>query len=233
VVEKDLDIDTKYITYRIDSKTRAKFVDFFNDKYSIFTESDVNRMLALQYIMTLLATVCEKNYFDRNSKVKDYIINYYDEFVNAGEVEQNLKSVIDFIDSLSLEASSFWLSKTNLFTLMCELFAFERKVIDPTIFKNKLLVVESGYKVNTLVESMKDSDTFQLFQQDFVRKAGKVTSEEIKAFTEMPQPEQRQFLKYFEYSREGVNNKAVREFRGLFIRNLIVESLTLGDKKPQ
>lgn len=72
-----------------------------------FDENDLKRMLALQYIMTLIATIVENKYFRRNDKVQFYIELYNEEFVDASIIDNRLLATITFIDSLNLSGKIF------------------------------------------------------------------------------------------------------------------------------
>lgn len=60
-------------------------------------------MLALQYMMTLTATLIENKYFRRNDKVQHYIEIYNDEFVDASIIDNSLLNTTSFINSLDLD----------------------------------------------------------------------------------------------------------------------------------
>lgn len=199
MIEDDLTISYDLINYRLSNDARKFMLEFFHRKYRVFTENDVNRMLALQYILTLLATLCEGVYFNRNNKVQEYIEKYYEEFIDAGELEHGLMKTLSFIDGLALSHQSFWFNKANMFTLIVELYKFDVGNINKELFSQKLVDLEMQYVgysfagVNNLFYNSDD------------------VSPEV--------------VRYFEFAREGVNNKSARDYRGDFISRIIAENI--------
>ncbi|MGP8329754.1 MAG: DUF262 domain-containing protein [Methanosarcinaceae archaeon] len=194
IIEEDLAIDNSLLTFVMKKEARKAFLEFFHKK-NVFTESDNSRMLSLQYILTMVATIVKESYFRRNDEVQSYIELYNDEFENASEVTEQLLSVIRFIDRLGFENDSFWYNKANVFTLIVELYKYEISSIDPDIFKGKLVKFEERYKAYSTKEGQNKDDEFDL---DSVR--------------------------YFGFAREAVNEKSAREHRGKMLTKFIVES---------
>lgn len=195
MIETDLDIDLTLINYTLIAQNREKFLGFFHSKYSVFSENDINRMLALQFVLTLLATVCEGEYFRRNDKVQDYIESYYEEFADAGEVEFNLIRAVEFIDSIMLSPNSYWFNKANVFSLIVECCKYDTSSVNRDILRQELERLEVESKQYLLAQT----EISQINQSKIDNDA----------------------TKYFEYAREGVNDKPIREFRGLFIKKLL------------
>lgn len=194
LVEEDLDIDLGIINYTIEDDNRIRFLNFFHTKNKVFTENDVSRMFALQYVLTLLATIIEGNYFRRNDKVQDYIESYYEEFTDAGIIEVKLLETLEFIDLLELSDKSYWFNKANLFTLVIELYKFETVTIDGVKLKAELDDIED--------KSLEYNRALKL-------------SEPIELDSRL--------VKYFEFAREAVNETTAREYRGELIREKILE----------
>jgi len=196
IVEKDLDVDTSLISYKILPENRQSFLDFFHDKYKIFSENDINRMLALQYVLTLLATICDGEYFARNNKTQFYIQNYFEEFVNAGEIELGLLNTIKFIDSINLHSSSYWFNKSNIFTLVVEIYKTDTTSIDTATLKRTLDDLE--HQNNQYLLSQMDGSDANLQQEN---------------------------TRYFDLAKEAVNDKPSRDYRGQFISNILIKSM--------
>lgn len=195
IVEIDFDNDgTQYI---IDTENRKSFLDFFHgedENDSVFSNVDKSRMLAMQYIMTLIATVDIGEYFNRNDKVDYYIKTFNDAFPQANELEEQLASIINFIISLKLERKYRWLSKANLFTLIVELSKIDLSKINSIRFAHFLTDLDYRAALNDL--GLTDETT-------------KLTPTEQR---------------YLDNAREAVNQKQTREFRGEFIQNLLDRS---------
>lgn len=195
MVEKELDIDITLINYSLLPENRRNFLEFFHDKYNIFSENDINRMLALQFILTMLATICEGKYFRRNDKVQDYIEKYYEEFIDAGEIEVELIKTINFIDSIGLNCNSYWFNKANIFTLIIECYKYDVQAIDILSLKDKL-------------EQLNHENNLYLLSQS--------EGEETKIPSDT--------LRYFDHAKEAVNDEKIREYRGSFIFNILQNS---------
>jgi len=204
IIEEELDVDTELIEYVINQENRKSFLNFFHQKYKIFTEYDNSRMLSLQYILTLLATICQREYFQRNNLVQKYIELYYDEFRDASEIESSLLNVLRFIDSLNFDKRSYWFNKANIFTLICELYKYDCNEIDKEKFKESLIKFEELYRKYTIDE----------LAEELVEDA---VIDEPDIFSEKE-------IRYFEYAREAVNEKAAREYRGSIIKEFIQSS---------
>jgi len=101
----------------VDEKVRVLVNDFFiNNK--VFTDNDMKRMNNLQYVMALVSTLIESDYFSRNLKVMGYIEKYNSDFDRQDIIENKITTAIDLYNSLDLGIGSYWFSRTNVFTLI-------------------------------------------------------------------------------------------------------------------
>lgn len=191
LIEEELAVDQSLLTYIVDADGRKLYLEFFHGK-NIFTENDNNRMLSLQYILTLIATIVKGDYFRRNDESQQYIELYNDEFDIASDVDSQLRLIIKLIESWDLDSSSYWYNKANIFTLITELYKYDVARIDAANLKELLVQLEGKYK-------------------DYMNsnQAGLDPGE----------------IKYFDYSREAVNEKYARDHRGTIIRSYIETSL--------
>ncbi len=181
--------DTEVI---IDEVERKLIIDFWLQN-NIFTENDSNRMIALQYVATLVTTLLEPDYFHRNSKTMDYIEKYNNEFPDYISVFKRLKIVVDFIIKLEFKKGSYWYNKPNIFTLIIELSKIDVEKIDPVNLKEALAKMEDEsikYFANIEIEKISDDDK-----------------------------------KYFEYAKQGINDKNQRPHRAKVVSNLVSKAL--------
>ncbi len=195
LVEPEFESDS--VQFTIAKELRSKFITFFHgeeEEDGVFTANDMSRMLALQYVMSLVATLDSQEYFSRNDKIHSYIEGYNESFPQAAELRDRLSNIVDFIQGLSIKRDSRWYNKANLFTLFAELDKHDLSTIDPTIFS----------------ETLKDLDL-------------RATKDEIGMLEEKNQLTAEE-VKYLGYAREGVNQKPAREFRGNFIQGIIEKS---------
>jgi hypothetical protein len=154
-------------------------------------------MLALQYVMTLIATLIENKYFRRNDRVQYYIELYNDEFVDASIIDNILLKTTSYIDSLDLDPKSYWLNKANVFTLIVEISKYDTAKINKDGLSLALKTFELDYKEWTRAE-LGDTPFFE-------KSHGQI--------------------KYFEYSREGINEALARDHRGEIVRDIIITNL--------
>jgi hypothetical protein len=154
-------------------------------------------MHALQYILTLLATICEGEYFRRNDKVQGYIEAYFEEFANAAEVEIGLLTTVNFIDSLGLIKGSYWFNKSNIFTLIVEINKIDVSSVDAALLKSKLDELE--HQNNQYILALNE---------------GKISGLPVDN------------TKYFDLAKEAVNDKSARDYRGQFVGNILRDSMT-------
>ncbi|TNJ20546.1 hypothetical protein CF111_15065 [Aeromonas sobria] len=192
IIESDFNEDGAI--YIMPKECRDSFMKFFHgdDDSGIFSDSDISRMQALQYIMTLVATITCGEYFSRNSKTTNLISEYNDMFPHAEDICHGMIDVIEFIKNLSIPRFSRWYSKSLLFTLMVELYKYDKTQIKQDIFRESLLTLEK--KAN--------SKEFEI---------------EIPGVEDMTRDE----IEFFTLSREAVNEKSSREIRGNFVREMI------------
>lgn len=196
----ETDFDAEDVLYVIPEAERKEFVDFFHgaddDEDGVFSETDMSRMYALQYIMALVATLESQQYFARNDKLRLYIEGYNESFNQAAELKDRLLAVIRFIRSIPILRISRWYKKANLFTLIAELDKVDLGKIDP---------VKLGKILN-------DLDMRATFAEFGLQIDGK---DKLDA----------QEQKYFAYAREAVNQKAARDFRGEFVAGLLANAM--------
>lgn len=202
--------ESESVVYRLEESVRKEFVDFFNgndkDDVAVFSELDVTRMLALQYIMTLIVTIDGGKYFARNDKIKGYIEGYNDNFPQAPDIAERLLAIIKIIKATGIKRTSRWYNKANLFSLIVELDKVELIEIDP---------ISMGEILKDLDRKASIDEFGILFEGHF--EGGRLTAEEKR---------------YFDYAREAVNQRAARDYRGQFISNIIQASSTSQVQSP-
>jgi hypoxanthine phosphoribosyltransferase len=191
----ELDFDTENVLYLIPEQERREFAHFFHgeeDDGGVFSDTDISRMYALQYIMTLVATLESQEYFARYEKLKSYIEGNNESFDQGPDLKDRLLTVVRFIRALPIKRTSRWYKKANLFSLIVELDKIDLSLVDPVKLGSALT---------------------QLDWRVGVVELGLETPEKV----EITAKEQ----KYFDYAREAVNQKTAREFRGEFLASII------------
>jgi hypothetical protein len=120
LLEKDYN-PTEDITDIIISEDNKLIINnFFNDN-GIFNENDIRRMIALQFVMSIVSTIIYSEYFGRNTKITEFIEAYNSNFKESKHIVQVLVDVISFINTLSLDSKSYWFNKANVFSFIIEL----------------------------------------------------------------------------------------------------------------
>lgn len=197
----ETEIDEEMIDYKINPDNRKLLHSFFVKESQIFSSNDLDRMLALQYIMTLIATMLEKGeYFNRLIKNEYYIEKFNSEFVDAYIYEKCLIDIVGFIKELNISNDSIWYTKSNLFTLIIELYKFNNfngkalDDVDKVGFASVLEDFERNYYIY-----MSDKDHYQ---------------ENIQGE-----------IQYFEAFRQGVNDSGARRIRGDMMQDFIQKSI--------
>ncbi|MCD4757389.1 MAG: DUF262 domain-containing protein [Arcobacteraceae bacterium] len=130
----------------INASDKQVINDFFNNNH-IFSENDMKRMIALQFVMSIIATMIYSEYFGRNSKVTEYIEEYNSNFKENEKILKVLTDIINFISSLYLDPKSYWFNKANLFSLIIELSKTKLDKIDKQKLKDNLDNFETESKM--------------------------------------------------------------------------------------
>lgn len=95
--------------------------DEFFDRHHVFSATDIKRMQDTRYALTIVATIMS-GYFNRDDDLEEFLSRYNDEFPERQELHQGLATVFAFIESCGLpEGSRAW-KKTDLFTLIVEVY---------------------------------------------------------------------------------------------------------------
>jgi Protein of unknown function DUF262 len=121
---------------------RKLALEYF-DEGNIFTENDVKRMSNLQFIMTLISTLIESEYFNRNVKVTDYIEKYNSSFDRKESIESAISNSLMIYQELDFDNGSYWFSKANSFTLLVEFSGVNASEYDLHLLKSQLEELDS------------------------------------------------------------------------------------------
>jgi hypothetical protein len=192
IFDEDFNIDEKFTEVILDPAKRSNILEFFNSS-EVFSDNDKKRMADLQFIMTLIATIMEGEYFSRNSKVNKYIKEYNEIFPEYKSSESLIYDSIVFLNKLELNEKSYWFNKSNIFTLIVE----------------TTRLIKSDFKVDNL-DHIRISESLNSLEEKsrryFSRNIDGLTTEEIE---------------YIQGAKEAVNEKNIREMRGDFVRKNI------------
>jgi uncharacterized protein with ParB-like and HNH nuclease domain len=147
--------DGEFITTAKEISEKINLNDF-----PAFTESRILRMADLDFVLLLMSTIENDGYFNRDSKVEEFIINYNDSYEKSEIVKDKLISIVNGLKDLELEIDSIWYRKSNLFTLIIELY-LHKDSIEPSKLKEKLINFEKQILKNKGAEiSENDFSTY-------------------------------------------------------------------------
>jgi hypothetical protein len=145
MIEETLTVDLKLLDYKMPDSDREFYLGFFHDK-RIFSDNDNDRMLSLQYVLTLISTLLKGSYFRRNQDTQRYIELYNEDFDEATTLSEGLIRSMRIIEAFDFPESSYWLNKSNIFTLLSELYQVDTDQMDIAVFKQHLLDISGKYK---------------------------------------------------------------------------------------
>ena len=109
-----------------------------------FKPLEISRKVHLMHILNIVSTLVV-GFFNRNERSRELLEAYKEEFPEKDLALLQLNRAATFIDELGLPTSSYWLSKTNLFTLIV---AVSRAIqagaqLDARTFRQKLDALEA------------------------------------------------------------------------------------------
>jgi uncharacterized protein with ParB-like and HNH nuclease domain len=174
-----------------DTDTDSILSDDFRDKAKailsktkVFNDNDVKRMSNLQYMMTLVSTLIESEYFNRNVRVQSYIEKYNVSFEQKSAIETLLSNAFDVILALEFESQSYWNNKSNFFSLVIELTKFDTTLVDVPKLKLKLEELEvksKKYFANIVDENINSMEVryFEFAKEAVNEKSARIHRAEI------------------------------------------------------
>lgn len=122
--------------------TAKEILDHFNvEALPVFSETDITRMVDLNFILLLMATYEEGGYYGGNKQTEHYIIENNDEYANKEIVKERFCRILQFIVDLELPVDSMWFRKSNFFTLFNEIVRLDN-IPDYFKFKQNLINFE-------------------------------------------------------------------------------------------
>lgn len=187
IIEQELEINLDVIDFRVPDEQRNWLLQFFGvgKDDGVFSDSEVSRMMNLQYALVLLVTLIRGEYFHRNTLIEAAVKDYNERVPDAPLLVNRLVQATKLISALDVSKESIWLAKSSLFTLIVELSQFELTDFDSAKLSKLMNEAESAKETDAKVQE------------------------------------------YYGYTREAVNEKRAREYRGEFARGLIVQCLKL------
>jgi len=113
--KEDPNIPKEFFVWARKQKVK-KFNQLITGK-NIFTPRDIAKKAHLMHILNIVSTALT-DFFNRNEKTNDFLIDYALNFVEKDEIITKLEKTAEFIINLKLKPKSYWYNKSNIFTLI-------------------------------------------------------------------------------------------------------------------
>lgn len=128
-------------------------LDFF-ENHRIFNANDMRRMGDIRYILTLICTMLT-GYFNRDDELETLLNKFNDTFPFKNEVDSRIKSVLSYIDDMSLGKDCRIWKKADLFTAIIEIDLIEESLLPKAnIAREKLSKFYNEVQLASLGESL-------------------------------------------------------------------------------
>ena len=165
--------------------------DSFFEKHRVFSNTDGKRMNDVSFTLSVVITAMS-TYFSLDSEIVNYLHEYNDEFEEKQRLETEFEKVFQFIDECGLPGDSRAWRKSDLFTLLVEIYRALFKA------KNNIKPVEVGKRL--------------LRFYDLVNKSGQ---------TDDLGTEHSRIQEYYIATLQGTNSRTNRINRGKIIKDVI------------
>jgi len=103
----------------------------------IFTKFEFDRKVPLMFTLNIMCTLLA-GYYNRNDRVRKFLEEKAEEFLEKDEVLTTLNETASFIRDMALPERAMWWNKANFFTLVCEL-STQPVGLSPSQARNRLL----------------------------------------------------------------------------------------------
>lgn len=116
-----------------------KFQQLLTGK-NIFTSRDIAKKAHLMHILNIMTTTLT-DFFNRNERTNDFLVDYAIEFQGKEELVKKLEKTAEYILKLklNLKPKSYWYNKSNIFSLIVAIAKFKDiENINPELLKHNL-----------------------------------------------------------------------------------------------
>ena len=175
----------------------------FFQKHRVFYTNEIRRMRDVHFTLSVVVTAM-LTYFDRDSELEDYLRYYNEVFEEKCDLEAAFQKVFDFIEACDFPQGSRVWRKTDLFTLLVEVY---RDLI----------------KENKSLEPTKTGKQLRKFYE-LVDKSARKPEEEIEI-------EHRRIIEYATATRQATTARGSRILRGKIVRDVINGNFAFGKKQ--
>lgn len=153
----------------------------FFENFGIFSNNEKLRMKDLEFILTLMSTIENKGYFSNTKENDKYIQSFNEEYINSDYIRTQFKDVFDFISNMNLDPYSIWFKKSNIFTLIIEIFwLYSDKTISLDIFTTKNILDKFEIEMLKRKNSNQDEDEFARYYINSLQGTGSKSARVIR-----------------------------------------------------
>ena len=155
--------------------------DFFESR-KVFTANDVRRMKDTEYLLIIMTTVMS-TYFNGSDEIENFLKQYNSSFEEKESIKENLLSIFDFINKCTFETGSRVWNKTDLFTLIVEVYRVLFKENNPIKSSDVSEKLKSFFKQASVPPDQVKDDTVKKYleasRQGAVHRSNRIIRGEI------------------------------------------------------
>jgi hypothetical protein len=139
----DPEVDREFFEWAT-ANPAPNFTRLYQD-FSIFRSHELSRKVHLMHILNLMTTMLV-GFFNRNEKSRICLDEYAESFDTKADVLATLDAAAEVMLDMDFGRGSYWLNKTNVFSLLYAIAVKIRlgKKIDKNVLKDSLLEFESN-----------------------------------------------------------------------------------------
>lgn len=144
--------------------------DFFELK-KVFTANDVRRMRDTEYLLIIMTTVMS-TYFNGSDEIENFLKQYNSSFEEKESIRENLLSIFTFINKCDFDSDSRIWNKTDLFTLVVEVYRVLFKENNPIKSSDVSRKLKDFYKQASVTPDQVTDETVRKYLEASRQGAG-------------------------------------------------------------
>ncbi|HYT37788.1 MAG TPA: DUF262 domain-containing protein [Ktedonobacteraceae bacterium] len=133
---------------------------FFN-RHRIFSANEIRRMRDISYVLIYIITIMS-TYFNREDELETYLSQYNDEFLEKDKLRGEINAVFQFIDECNFDERSRVWKKSDLLTLLVEMYRLNPLIVVDKMKLSPHLVGERLKRFYSLVDIHANDDHVKL-----------------------------------------------------------------------
>jgi hypothetical protein len=157
----------------------------------------------------ILVTTLLSTYYHRDENNREYLHRYNDEFPDGDRLSAEIQKAFDFVEQCGLTDKSRAWKKTDLFTLLVEIYS---------------AVVVQGLPLQPAIVGQRLEAFYSRVGELYATKGGSAETDDQKPGAEV--------FRYLKAATKATNDKYARVDRGEIISKLLASTLTRTSPKP-